>query len=265
MGNQATERYGYAGMQGYDSSGRSPLEKGNLDPSGFCYGVPLSPVRQYKIFPLAASTSNLATSQDPSGAVALTAGTGVTKTTLVIGGNSVAVYDITAQGTSAITTSDVPDKVQRSVTVTGAGTTAFNVTVTGYDMYYQPVACTFQGPATGLTQTNESNKTFSYISTVSVSADPGVNITVGTGDTFGFPVKVAAFDHFTDFYWNNTPINAFTGFSPADDTSPTTNFTGDVRGSYKLQSTFSNGTTALAAYIAIFNPNNMNVAYGIVP
>ena len=268
MGHQATERYGYCGVEGYDSSGRGPLEKGNLDPSGPAFGVISQPVRPYKIYPAQLQNNNLATSQDPSSlSVTLSAGTGVVATPLLIQGNNVNTYAITAQGANVIVGSDIPMIVERSVTVTGSGTTAFNVTVNGYDMYFQPVVCTFPGPSTpgGVQTTTESNKTFSYVTSVSVSTDPLVNITVGTGDTYGFPVVVGRFDHIVGLYWNDTDITSYIGFTPADTTSPTTPLTSNVRGKYKLQQVLSDGNTALTAYIWVPNPNNMNTAYGLIP
>lgn len=274
MGAQSTLRYGFCGTQGYDSSGRGPLEKSNLDPSGFAPGVPTSPYRAYSVYPTAATPASLAAAQEPSAGgsfgVTLTAGTNVVQRVLNINGLNVITYDITAQGAPALTYplngSDIPDVLERSVSVTGLSSSVSSqlVTVTGYDMFLQPVTCTFQGPLG--TATTNSYKTFSYVSTVTYGADPGANISVGVGDVYGFPVAVYNFDQLLDLYWNNTSVaNSPNGFQPADQTQPTTPLTGNVRGSYTLQTGFSNGTTALTAHIYIPNPNNMNAAYGYRP
>jgi hypothetical protein len=268
MGGQSTERYGYAGNPGYDSSGRAPVEKGNLDPSGYAFGVPMSPVRSYSVYPVASNTSSLATAQEPTAGslgVTLTAGTNVVSTTLLIGGNYVTVFDITAQSSSAITVADQPDKLQRCVTITGTtNTTSQLFTVVGYDMYYQAVTCTFNGPL-GATTTS-SPKTFSYVASITAAADPGANITAGVGDIYGFPVAVYTFDQFLDLYWNQNSIaNIPNNFTGADQTQPTSATTGDVRGTYNISPSFSTGVSAFTAHIWVINPNNMNFAYGYKP
>jgi hypothetical protein len=75
----------------------------------------------------------------------------------------------------------------------------------------------------------------------------GSNVTVGTGDVFGFPLR-ADFVHEVSIYWNSAAITASTGFVAAVTTSPATATTGDVRGTYAVQSS-SDATKRLAILI----------------
>lgn len=287
MGNQSTVNYGYAGNPGYDSSiatvatspaqytqNRGLLEKGLLDPSNYGFGVPMALYRPFVIVPLTLQTNNIATAAQPTSAVTLTAGTGVTSTTLTprtsaggvpYTGAALTVLDLRGQGATALTGGNIPFTVQRSIRCTGAtGATPVNATVVGYDMYGQYVTCTFATPTD--TATTESNKTFSYIYSITVDGDPAANISFGTGDTFGFPLVVTNWSRLVSVSWNNVVAAATTtGFTAADLTNPPTTATTDVRGMYKVQTTASNGSRELACNIFINNPNNITQAYGLIP
>lgn len=292
MGHSLTLNYGGIGYPGYDSSIEQTTPpygnysqnraiftqvQGLLDPSApGAYGIPMVPILPYEIVPLTLGNATLATAQIANGTVSLAAGTGVTQNTTYLpissanatpyAGAGVTVYDITGQNaTNAPHGGNINYIVERSVTVTGvANTTLANFTIVGYDMYGQYLTCTFAGP-TGA-NVAESNKTFSYVQSVSADANTTQNVTVGTGDTYGLPWKVGFWDKFLTVVWNEVVAGGTTtGFVAADTTNPPTVSTGNVRGSYKVQSTASNGVRRLVVTGFLNNAFNSVDAYGIWP
>src|SRR5688572_14688384 len=145
-------RVGKAGTP-YDTTQRQSLDGVTSYPP--VEGVPTSPIYVYDVVPLTIQTNNIALSQVLSGAPAtatLTAGTGVTTTT--IKNTSVLVLD-----------------VPRAVSITGANaaTAAIPFTVTGFDVYQQPMTQTFTGPAA--TAATTSTKAFKYIASITSSGN----------------------------------------------------------------------------------------------
>lgn len=251
-------RYGTAGgPYSTDTSGRAPLESSKYDPSGYAPGVPVGAMRSFSIAPLTLQNNNIAASQTPTVAGKLTlttAGTGITYSTITIGGVAINVLDITG-GVWA-----------RGIQVTGgSGTTAQTVTVTGYDEYNQLTTNAFTGPA-GAT-TVYSTKAWRYISSITIGAGTTGIIEVGTADIFGFPIAVFTWDQLINSFFNATGLTSSSGFTAADTTSPATSATNHVRGMYQLQSSSSNGTRLYTAYIheSEINAQNMNTAYGVIP
>ncbi len=140
----------------------------------------------------------------------------------------------------------------RNVTLTSGSTTqSGNAIVRGYDVYEQPMSEVIAIPTTATTIAGK--KAFKYISSVQVQAG-GVttgNVSVGTGDVFGVPVRVDLFEAMAIFY-NNVQIVGAAGTVPtglvfADQTITATTTTGDVRGTYAVQ-TASDGTKRLVIY-----------------
>ena len=80
-------------------------------------------------------------------------------------------------------------------------------------------------------------------------------VSVGTADVFGFPLRADAFAY-VPIYWNNTLITASTGFVAAVTTDPATVSTGDVRGTYAVQ-TASDDTKKLQVF---WRPNAANIS-----
>jgi hypothetical protein len=136
----------------------------------------------------------------------------------------------------------------RVVTITaGATASSGTVLVSGYDIYGYPQ--TEQITAPGANATVVGKKTWKWISSVTPSAStlaPGIS--VGTGDIFGFPVKVDSYPYVTVF-WNGA-LAATGVITPADATTPTA-LTGDVRGTFGTASPVSNGTIRLIARITL--------------
>jgi hypothetical protein len=172
-------------------------------------------------------------------------------------------------GTTTVTingTSYIDLGVARSVTLSGAQTSAVavDVTVTGLDDYRVPVTQTLSSPAsTALVQTA---KTFRYIPItggVSTAGNTVGTVSVGTGDIFGLPYVVNNWGD-VRITWNSITATASTGFVAAVTTSPATAYTGDVRGTYAVQTTASDSSRRMVAWIYISNPNTRAGAYGVV-
>lgn len=187
------------------------------DPSPMSAGVgPLGRIYVWDTVPVAASTSNLAASQTPTGAgaITLTAGTGVTQFRVT---DFLTGYRL-----------DVPRAV--SVT-TGSGSPAQrNFTVSGQDIYGQPMTEQITSSATQNTTVN-GKKAFSVITSVAVSGATSVAITMGTSDILGIPVRVTNAVYVGSVKWDST-LAQDTGTFVAADTATATATTGDVRGTY---------------------------------
>ena len=149
--------------------------------------------------------------------------------------------------------------VSRAVSVTGSSSsTGGNITISGYDIYGVPMSEVIAAPA-GATTVN-GKKAFKYISSVVPAFTDAHNYSVGTTDIYGFPLRS---DFFSDvaINYNAAAVTASTGFVAAVTTSPATTTTGDVRGTYALQSA-SDGSKRLAIRQFIL-PANMNSFTGL--
>jgi hypothetical protein len=124
--------------------------------------------------------------------------------------------------------------VARAVSITGSSSaTGGNFLVSGYDIYGVPMSEVIAGPASATTVNGK--KAFKYIASVVPQFTDAHNYSVGTTDIYGFPLRA---DFFSDvaINYNAAAITASTGFVAAVTTSPATTTTGDVRGTYALQS-----------------------------
>ena len=124
--------------------------------------------------------------------------------------------------------------VSRAVSVTGsASSTGGNILISGYDIYGAPMSEVIAAPA-GASTVN-GKKAFKYIASVTPQFTDAHNYSVGTTDIYGFPLRS---DFFGDvaINYNSAAITANTGYTAAVTTSPATTSTGDVRGTYALQS-----------------------------
>jgi len=124
--------------------------------------------------------------------------------------------------------------VARAVSVTGSSSaTGGNITISGYDIYGVPMSEVIAAPASATTVNGK--KAFKYISSVVPAFTDAHNYSIGTTDIYGFPLRS---DNFGDvaINYNATGITANTGYTAAVTTSPATTSTGDVRGTYALQS-----------------------------
>jgi len=211
-------------------------------------GVQLTPVYVYTITPATGSTTALATTiSSAAGTLTLSAGTGIGTTSTTI---------TTSTGTRTV----IDLGVQRAVTISGdTGVTVADFTVNGYDHWQVPVTATLSGPSGFTTVT--TTKTFRYIYSISVGGNTGSGVTIGTADTFGFRYRANEFGE-VQLNWGNTGITATTGFTAAVTTDPATATTGDVRGTYAVQSA-ANGVKKLTVWIASTSTDTVTQAYGV--
>lgn len=174
-----------------------------------------------------------------------------------------------ATGTSLVTINGVQYLdlgVARAVTLSGAQTSAVAVdtTITGLDDYKVPVTQTLSSPvSTALVTTT---KTFRYVKVsggVATAGNTVGTVSVGTADVFGFPYVVNNWGD-VQVTWNSVGATASTGFTAAVTTSPATAYTGDVRGTYAVQTTAADSSRRLVAWIQISDPNTRAGAYGVV-
>jgi hypothetical protein len=137
--------------------------------------------------------------------------------------------------------------VGRGVSISGvSGGAGGNFLVSGYDIYGYPMT-QLVTVAAGANTVN-TTKAFKAVTSVVPQFTDAHNYSVGTADVFGFGILASYFAD-VSVSWNNTWITASTGFTAAVTTSPATNLTGDVRGTYATQSA-SDGTKRLSLQVA---------------
>lgn len=207
-------------------------------------GMETSAVYVYTVVPATLQADNLVVAGIITGAVTLTlvAGTSITSTT--INGNTYYSLDIA-----------------RSLRATGAQTTvtATVLTITGKDVYFEDMTATLTGPAG--TAVTETTKAFKYIRSITASGNTVSAISIGTGDTIGFPYRVANLSQNLT-WWALALITSSAGLTVAVTTSPATALTGDVRGTYAL-ATASDSTRRLTVWIPNFSADTVEHIYGV--
>ena len=199
--------------------------------------------------PSTLSATNIATSQAPvSGtALTLTAGTGVTGSTSITSATTGALVTgllaldgaagrVSFGSAGTIQLWDPTKALSRNVRITTAVGDSAVYTVRGYDIYGYAMSEAIT--ASGAT-TVSGKKAFKYIQSVTPVGTVGATATVGTGDVFGFPLYSATFiigaDADVAISWNGAAITATTGYLAGVTTTASTT-TGDVRGTYAVQS-----------------------------
>lgn len=233
----------YSGGAGVTVGGetRSPLLKPVNLPSVVTPGAPVQNASYFSVVPLTMQANNIVTSAVVNGAATLTAGTGVTTT----------VYNDTTY-----LTLDTP----RCIRITGvSGTSAVNFTIVGLDEYYQPMSQVILGPAGATTVT--TTKAFKFVSSITSAATTTNAVTIGTSDVLGLPFRVDEFGQLVGAFYNTAVLTATTGFTAAV-TSTASTSTGDVRGTYALQSA-SDGTKRFTALIVIKDASRMDTVVGV--
>jgi hypothetical protein len=178
--------------------------------------------------PLALGTTNIAAAQAQTAGtpLTLTAGTGVT-TALAPDGSQLTVYKF---------------DVARAVSLTSAGNlSAGTFLVTGYSQIGAKMTQLVTGPNTN---TVTSLKAFQSILSIVPNTTSATTVSAGSSDVFGMPYCILTANYVAMVRWAGV-LAADTGtFVAADTTSPATNLTGDVCGTY-LPSSASNGTKRL--------------------
>lgn len=216
--------------------------------------------------PSAISAVNIAAAQTPTAGTPLTlvaaTGAGITvgasSTNIVTGVVTTGLLAIDGVpgflpfGTdSTIQCYDPTKAVARAVRITSAGNdSTATFTVSGFDVYGQPMTSTVTGANAGVATTL---KAFKFVKSVTPAGTlSGSNVSVGTADVYGFPLRADSF-YQVGIVWAGSWITANAGFVAAVATSPATATTGDVRGTYATQSA-SNGTNVLQITVTP-NPN----------
>ena len=173
------------------------------------------------------------------------------------------LYSFTPFGSSGSVQAWNPgDMISRAVSITSTTSQVVQTfTINGLDVFGYPMTEVITLSGTTATTTN-GKKAFKYISSVTPSVtDSTGSYSVGTQDIVGYPIRTDNFTVGADFdctmMFNAANIVATTGYTAAVLTSPATSSTGDVRGTYALQ-TSSNGTLR---YIVTQRPQP--AAYGI--
>lgn len=124
--------------------------------------------------------------------------------------------------------------VGRAVSITGVvSTVGGNFLVSGYDCYGYAMSEVIAAAA-GVATTN-GKKAFKVITSVVPQFTDAHNYSIGTADIFGIGIYVADWSDVTVWY-NSVLLTAATGFLAGVATDPATTTTGDVRGTYAVQS-----------------------------
>lgn len=156
---------------------------------------------------------------------------------------------------------DPTKAISRNLRITSVGNdSGATFTVRGYDLYGQPMTETITGANAGIAA---GVKAWKYIASITPAGTlSGSNVSVGTGDVFGLPLRA---DHWGDLtvFWNSALITAATGFTAAVTTDPATAITGDVRGTYAVQATASDGTRRLQLFLTP-KPANLETVVGLL-
>ncbi len=141
---------------------------------------------------------------------------------------------------------DPTHSLSRAVSITGvSGGAGGHFIVSGFDYRGVPMSENINAAA-GVATTN-GKKAFKFITSVVPQFSDAHTYSVGTADIFGLSLRVDRFAY-VEITWNDANITANTGFVAADATSPATQTTGDVRGTYAVQSA-SDGTKRLQVQI----------------
>lgn len=233
------------------------------------------------VIPATLAANNIAASQSPAaGAITLVSATGAGVTvlsaaqympaanttipinTLALDGNSATLLGYgrassSNSGQFEIKSYDPSLLLSRTIRlVSGGNDSGITFTVSGYDIYGVAMTETITGANAG---TASGAKAWKFITGVTHTGSVAGTLTIGTNDVIGFPFQVLRFGRL-GLVWNNAWITANTGFTAAVTTSPATALTGDVRGTYALQSA-SDGTKSLQVYLSM-PPAVMATNYG---
>jgi len=222
----------------------------NQGPSLQELGVgPMGRVYIWDTVPVTLQTNGVATSQTPgaAGNLTLTAGTGTTS--------------VTRSDGTVVVQLDVP----RCVTVTAAGANSATFTIFGYDQYGQAMSQLIAAPSSSTVATT---KAFSQVSRIAISGAAGSAITAGFNDKLGLPLRVTDVGYIASVKYNATLAADAGTFVAADQTSPATTSTTDVRGCYTPSSAAS-GAKRLVMTICLpaiaVGPNATRIGAAGVP
>ena len=152
----------------------------------------------------------------------------------------------------AVAEMDPHGAVGRVLTVTSnnAGDTGYSVTLTSYDAFgvlmRETISVSANATATG-------KKAHKYVVSATLNKSgggtPAGTISIGTSDIFGLNIKNELWEYMNVF-WAGSFASASTGWTVAD-TATATATTGDVRGTYAVQSSATDGVRRLAMFMSL--------------
>jgi len=228
-----------------------PLPAAGAAPPTGGFGIgPMGRIYVWDTVPVALNTAALSALATLAGAGNLALRAGVGGVTAVVNGRGETVYQF-----------DVP----RAVSITAAaGATTRNYTVTGYDRYGQKMSELI--PNVAASSTVNGKKAFYQVLSVAVDGATTNNVSAGSSDILGCPIRFTDFGYIIHVGWNNTLADAAGTPVNADATAPATN-TGDVRGTYTPPSA-TDGAKRLVMSLAVpaiaAGPNANRIgAYGL--
>lgn len=212
--------------------------------------------------PSAIAANNIATSQAVTTAVPMTlvaaSGAGITIGSsvinaltgvlvtglLVIDGAPGSLY--VGPAAASVLMYDPSTFIARNIRITtNADDSAGFYNVAGFDVYGFPMTEKIAGVSSGVAS---GKKAFKFVQSITPSGTvASTGATVGTGDVYGFALRVGLWGS-VQIFWNSAFITSNTGFVLADATTPATNVTGDVRGTYAVQSA-SDGTKRFEIFV----------------
>ena len=164
-------------------------------------------------------------------------------------GTAFVLNGASSTGTPAVGSADIPRNVVAAWTNTAV------LTITGTDFYGQTQT---EVTASGTSWTGK--KTFATITSVTTSATI-TGATVGTGNVLGLPFRAQSGDVLQAMF--NDAVDAGT-ITVADQTTPATSSTGDVRGTYTPAGTL-NGGKFLAILFKVGDTSTQYGAFGVTP
>jgi hypothetical protein len=158
--------------------------------------------------------------------------------------------------------------VSITTSVATVGTT--NVfTVAGYDIYGYPMSEAISVPSTSVSGTTvNGKKAFKFITSVTPSVtDATTSYSIGTTNIIGLPLRSDFFGDSLFVYpgtGSTNVVTSVTGYTAAVTTLATTT-TGDVRGTYALQTAASTGTNRLIVRQspALYNISSATGLFGV--
>lgn len=230
----------------------SALRVGDTNSAGWpLFGGFTSPRYTYTVVPPALSLVGLAAAQQTvTGATFTLTSTGA----VTIGG--VSYIDL---GMARLLTASGADGNVVSVSMTIRGLEEM-VMLDGTLSAGKALTQTINGPtATSLVATT---KAFRYVRDVTAAADTVGLVSIGFNDTLGFPYRVP-FVGAVQMNYDGTVITSSAGYTAPVATSPATATTGDVRGTYALQSA-ANGIKRFVATIWLQDPDTRSGLYGVL-
>lgn len=216
--------------------------------------------------PSTLSTVNIVPAAVPTTAVAMTLAAAATGITLVAAGgfqlaagfpivpaNCLVIDGLPGliqlgQGSGGVSMYDPRTMSSRCLTITSVGTdTGAVMNIVGYDFYGNRMTCTTTMGSSGVPAT--TLKAFKFVqSCTPVGSLSGSNVSIGCSDIYGFQLAAWEWGN-VSATWNVITATTNTGYTAPVATSPSTNLLGDVRGTYNVQTTASNGTRKLQAFV----------------